>query len=456
MKIVNPANDELIKEVAADSSEDIEQMFTSLQSGKKAWKNTELNERISIIKNFHDLLLQNIDELANILTSEVGKPLEESKGEINAACGKIQYFLENSEKWLTTKTETVAGNTEDVLGFEPLGVVANISAWNYPYLVGMNIFIPALICGNTVMYKPSEFATLTGLEIEKYLMEAGIPRNVFQVAVGEGNVGAKLLELNFDGYFFTGSYPTGKLIAEKVASKLVPVGLELGGKDPLYVADDVKSIKDSAISAASGAFYNAGQSCCSVERIYVHEKIYDDFVKEFVDETKNYLIGDPTDPKTNLGAITRKAHILYLEKQVSDAISKGAILEIGGKALETEGNYFAPTVLTNVNHEMDIMREETFGPLIGIQKVTGDVEALGFMQDTKFGLTGSVFSNNKDRAMKILNELDAGTAYWNCCDRVSPYLPWSGRGNSGLGSTLSYLGILAFTKPKSFQLRTLD
>jgi len=234
---------------------------------------------------------------------------------------------------------------------------------------------------------------------------------------------------------------------------MVPCQIELGGKDPLYVTDDVEDVKNIAIGTADGAFYNNGQSCCSVERIYVQEKNYEEYIKHFVAEVKSWKQGLPTEEGVYLGALTRPAQIEVLENQVKDALSKGAKLECGGKRIDKPGNYFEPTVLSNVTNDMLVMQEESFGPIIGIMKVKNDDQAIDLMNDTDYGLTSSVYSVSQKRAEDILSKIDSGTGYWNCCDRVSPALPWSGRKNSGFGATLSHAGIRAFTKPKAYHLR---
>ena len=267
-------------------------------------------------------------------------------------------------------------------------------------------------------------------------------------------MGELLLELPFDGYFFTGSYKTGKYIYEKVASKMVPCQCELGGKDPLYVADDIADIKAVAAGTADGAFYNNGQSCCAVERIYVHEKIYDKYVDEFVREVRSWKTGSPTEEGIYLGPLTRKDQLGILEQQVSDALQKGATIVTGGNRINGKGYFFEPTVLTNVNHEMSVMKDESFGPIIGIMKVKNDEEAIQLMQDTEYGLTAAVYSSDKLRAEKILQQINTGSGYWNCCDRVSAALPWSGRKHSGFGVTLSHAGLRAFVKPKAWHLRS--
>lgn len=452
MQIVNPATDKVIQELVEDSSLAIEAKFKRARQAFPDWSRIPLETRISFVKKFYDLLEERKDDLARNLTLEVGKPLNESYNEINGARGRINFFIDQASHWLRPKEMNNDGTTLDILGFDPLGVVCNISAWNYPFLVGVNVFIPALIAGNSVLYKPSEFSTLTGLMIEKLMHEAGIPEDVFIAVVGGASIGEKLLDLPCDGYFFTGSYKTGKYIAEKISGKLVPVGLELGGKDPLYVTEHNLDLVKVAESIAEGCFYNNGQSCCAVERLYVHEKIYESFLEKFITAVKKLNVGDPLSNVSHQGAITRKSHIDFLEFQVQDALKKGAKLILGGNKLES-GNFFPPTILVNVGHSMSIMKDETFGPLIGIMKVKDDQEAVKLMNDTDFGLTASVYCEETERAKKILSQVDAGTAYINCCDRVSPYLPWAGRKHSGMGATLSFLGILAFAKPRGWHIR---
>jgi acyl-CoA reductase-like NAD-dependent aldehyde dehydrogenase len=291
------------------------------------------------------------------------------------------------------------------------------------------------------------------LAIQQLLYKAGIPENVFQSVVGKGNVGEILLNLPLDGYFFTGSYRTGKYIAEKVASKLVPVGLELGGKDPLYVMDDVTDIDKIAGAALEGVVYNNGQSCCAVERIYVQEKVYDQFVKSYTEQAKQLKVGNPMDKANNIGPLSRKEQQQFLLEQIKDAKDKGATVLYGGTAPDGKGYFIEPTVLIDVNHDMRVMKEESFGPVTGIQKVKDDAEALQLMQDTEYGLTAAIYSQSYERAEAMMKQINSGTVYWNCCDRVSGALPWSGRKNSGLGSTLSYQGIRAFVQPKAYHIR---
>lgn len=453
MKIINPATGSIITEVGEDDVVSVSAKLVNAREYQKEWAAISLEERISILNQFKKLLQEDAAHLSRVLTEEVGKPIAQSRNEIRGACTRINWMLEHAKKYLSDETmHTEPGLVEKIV-YEPLGVVANISAWNYPYLVGVNVIIPALLAGNAVLYKPSEFATLTGMEIEKRLVKAGVPSSVFQTIIGAAEAGHALLDLPLDGYFFTGSYNTGKYIYEQVASKMVPCQCELGGKDPLYVADDVNDIKLVAAATADGAFYNNGQSCCAVERIYVHENIADDYIDAFVNEVKSWKIGDPLSDGVYLGALTRAAQMDSLDAQVKDALSKGATLLTGGRRIPVPGNFFEPTVLINVDHSMQLMREESFGPIIGIMKVKSDEDAIEKMNDSEYGLTASVYSSSEQRALKILSQMESGTGYWNCCDRVSAALPWSGRKYSGFGATLSHHGIRAFCKIKSLHLR---
>jgi len=322
LKIINPATEKVIAELPEDRPKNLENRLDILRKGQVAWGQRSVKERLACIVKFGELIQRHTDELAYMLTSETGKPLQQSLNEIKGAQNRIDHLSKNAEKWLADEVLVDEGVTHEKISYEPLGVIANISAWNFPYNVGYNVFLYALVAGNSVLYKPSEYALLTGKQFEEYLHEAGVPEDVFICAIGGAELGKALLELDFDGYFFTGSYATGKSIAKAVAHKLVPVQLELGGKDPLYICDDVPDVKQAAINAAEGAFYNNGQSCCAVERIYVHQNIYETFVKAFVEEVESYRIGNPDDRGTFVGPLTRKQQLNVLREQVEDALAK--------------------------------------------------------------------------------------------------------------------------------------
>ena len=455
LKVINPATEAVVTEMSEDTADSIREKYARARVAQRNWAAQPISERIRIIRRFREILVEKKEALALALTTEVGKPISQSRGELTSVLGRIDFFLENlsraiqDEVVLTDPTQ----NLEERIAHEPLGVIVNISAWNYPYFVGSNVFVPALLAGNAVLYKPSEFASMTGMAIGHALHEAGVPRDVFIPVLGGGQVGAELLKLPVNGIFFTGSFATGQKIAEAASRRMIKMQLELGGKDPVYICDDA-DIASAAAIAADGAFYNTGQSCCSVERVYVHEKIYDRFVEEFLKNVQSFVVGEPTDEKTYIGPLTRPMQLKVLEQQVADARAKGARLLCGGKRLARKGNYFEPTVFADTHHSMELMREESFGPIIGLQKVKDDEEALRLINDTEYGLTAAIFTKDRDRATRVLAGANSGSVYWNCCDRVSPRLPWSGRGHSGIGSTLSLYGIQTFVQPKAWHLKS--
>ena len=455
LKVINPATEELLAELEEDSGDTLARRTGAARAAQRSWAGTPLAERLATVRRFGELLQSRQDSLARTLTAEVGKPIRQSRNELTAMQGRIDFFLEHTAAAIEEETVLQSPGPpplEERIRYEPLGIVVSISAWNYPYFVGSNVFLPALLTGNAVLYKPSEHATLSGLAIAEQLHEAGVPREIFLLVVGGGATGRTLLEQDIDAVCFTGSYATGRRVAEMSAPRLLRVQLELGGKDPAYVCEDV-DVAATAAALAEGAFYNAGQSCCAVERIYVHRRVAGAFVEAFVEVVRSLVVGDPLDERTDIGPLARAAQLDVLEAQVTDAVAHGAVLELGGRRRAGPGYYFDPTVLTRADHRMALMREESFGPIIGVQVVGDDAEAAALMNDTEYGLTAAVYTRDRSRAERILAQVNAGSAYWNCCDRVSPRLPWSGRKHSGLGSTLSVAGIRAFVQPKAWHLR---
>ena len=306
MDVVNPATSEIVERVPETAVNELPRLLANARTAQRSWAAQAPSERKAVLARFRQLVESNLAELARTLTLEVGKPLAQAKNELNGLLPRIDFFLEHFEAELSPRG--VLGKSSDALeeriAFEPLGVVANVSAWNYPYFVGSNVFVPALLTGNAVLYKPSELSSLTGLAIGRLLHEAGVPADVFQTLIGGRELGAALVGAAVDGVFFTGSYATGRKIAEVVAPRMVRLQLELGGKDPAYIADDV-DVAAVAAAVADGAFYNTGQSCCAVERIYVHERIYDAFVDAFVTEVKKFQLGDPVAEGTYIGPLCR-------------------------------------------------------------------------------------------------------------------------------------------------------
>ena len=450
--ITNPATGQTITTLSADDAASVALKAARARAAQGAWAQVPLAQRKTCIEGFRAGVVRDLESLARTMSTETGKPIRQSRNELNGLLGRIDFFVQQVQPSVATETVFDEGGMKEQIEHVPLGVIGNISAWNYPWFVGGNVFVPALLTGNAVLYKPSEFASMSGLEMARLLHEAGVPADVFIPLIGGGDVGAALLEQKIDGLFFTGSDPTGERIARVLGPRMVKLQLELGGKDPTYVCEDADP-KTAAESLADGAMYNTGQSCCSVERIYVHEKIHDAFVAAFMDTVRGFKAGDPLAEDTYIGAITRAPQLDVLDAQVADATAAGARLMCGGHRLQGPGNWYAPTVFTAVNHGMALMREESFGPIIGIQKVSGDAEAIRLMNDSRYGLTAGVFTPDGQRARTLLAQVNAGSVYWNCCDRVSPRLPWSGHGDSGIGLTLSTHGIQTFTRTKAWHLR---
>jgi acyl-CoA reductase-like NAD-dependent aldehyde dehydrogenase len=442
LTIRNPSTGETIRTVAITSDGEIAQKVARARAAQPAWAARSYDERAALMRAFRDLLEAEADECAAITHEEMGKPAGDARTEIVAALDRIDWNLANVGRLLEPRDVTTEGAVRERVTYEPVGVVAHISAWNYPYFVALNSIIPALLAGNAVLYKPSELATLTGLRLVDLMHRAGLPVDVVHAVVGGGATGSALIHDDVDMICFTGSVATGKKIAAVAAERLVRVQLELGGKDGAYVADDV-DIDAVAMAVAEGAFYNAGQSCAAIERVYVHDAIYDRFLDAFVTAAE----------MTDIGPLARAQQTDVLAAQVADAAAKGARVVLGGERIDKPGNWFAPTVVADVNAAMRIMRDESFGPVVGVQRVRDDADAIAQLDHTEYGLGAAVFTNDRTRAERILAQLDVGNAYWNVSDRSSVRLPWAGRRNSGFGVSMSESGIRTFLKEKAWHLK---
>ncbi|OLE63411.1 MAG: hypothetical protein AUI36_09945 [Cyanobacteria bacterium 13_1_40CM_2_61_4] len=393
------------------------------------------------------MLEQEAEECAQLTTTEIGKPIRQGRNEVGAVLERIDWNIEHAGQVVEPRTVT----DNERITYEPVGVVAHVSAWNYPYFVGLNSIVPALLVGNAVCYKPSEHATLTGLRLVDLLHRGGVPVDVVHAIVGGGATGAALVEADVDLVCFTGSYPTGRQVARAAAERLVRVQLELGGKDAAYVADDV-DVEEAALAVAEGAFYNGGQSCSATERVYVHEAVWEPFVAALVEIVSAYRVGDPRDDSTDVGPLTRAEQLDVLDAQLTDAVDRGSKVLCGGERIERPGNWFAPAVVVDVPDDAALMRDESFGPVIGLARVRDDDDAREHMDDTEFGLGAAVFTRDRSRAERVLGRLDVGNAYWNTADRSCVRLPWAGRRHSGMGTSMSESGVRAFVREKAWHL----
>jgi acyl-CoA reductase-like NAD-dependent aldehyde dehydrogenase len=335
---------------------------------------------------------------------------------------------------------------------EPLGVVLDIAAWNYPLLVPASVVVPALVAGNAVILKHSPLTPLCGLAFERAFGTLSVPGLVQNLVVENERAEALIGDPRIDHVSFTGSVATGRRVYAAAAKRLIDAGLELGGKDPAYVAEDA-DIAFAAENVIDGACYNAGQSCCAVERVYVHESVLAAFLEKAKSALKQYRMGDPLDERTTLGPLARSEAVGFLEKQVEDAVARDAKIVFRGKRPSGKGSFFEPVLLSGVPNDASAMQEESFGPIVPVASVASDEEAIARMNDSRFGLTASVWTTSGERAERIARELEAGTVYQNRCDYLDPALPWSGWKESGIGSTLSRYGYLGLTKRKSIHFR---
>jgi len=449
--IDNPATGERLAERPTDDAAAVAAKAARARAAQPAWAATPFAERRTVVARFRASVEGELETLAQTLTAEVGKPIRQARNEVRAVLERIAWNVDHAGEVIEDRVVTRADHLEERVSYEPVGVVAHVSAWNYPYFVGLNSIVPALLTGNAVLYKPSEHATLTGLRLVDLLHRAGVPVDVVQTVVGGGAAGAALVDADIDMVCFTGSYATGTKVAAAVADRLVRLQLELGGKDAAYVCDDV-DIEDVAIAVAEGAFYNGGQSCSATERIYVHERIWDGFVDAFVEAVRSYRVGPPEDDTTDLGPLARPAQLDVLESQMADAEARGARVLHGGRRIDRAGNWFEPTVLVEVNAGAAVLRDESFGPVIALQPVRDDADALVRMNDTEYGLGGAVFTRDRERAVSLLAQLDVGNAYWNVADRSCVRLPWAGRRHSGIGVSMSESGVRGFVREKAWHL----
>ena len=400
-----------------------------------------------------DWCVAKADALAEELTWQIGRPLSQSPGELRRGFHeRAIYMCDVAEKTLEDVQVEPKSGYQRFIRREPLGVVFVIAPWNYPWLTSVNAVVPALLAGNSVILK---MAAQTPLVAERYLEAfrvAGLPEGVFQfLHLDHGQVGKVIGDVRIGFVAFTGSVPGGHAVQRAAAGRFIATGLELGGKDPAYVRADAP-LEATVENLVDGAFFNSGQSCCAVERIYVDRKIYQPFLDAFVALTRQYRLGNPLERETTLGPMVRTAAADAVRAQIQEAVHKGAkrLLNMGDKPGTP---YLPPEVLVNVNHGMALMSEETFGPAIGIMPVAGDEEAIALMNDSRYGLTASIWTTDAEAGVRIGDRVDTGTWYMNRCDYLDPALAWTGVKDSGRGCTLSRLGLETFTRPKSFHLR---
>ncbi len=451
----NPATLEVIGSVPICTDREITLAVTNARAAQQRWMATNIRGRMQVIQRFQRLLEQQKTNVATVITRETGKPEAEALStEVLVVLEATRFLLDSAPAFLRPERVPHASPAMKLkrgwLLREPWGVVGIISPWNYPFSVPAVETLTALIAGNAVVLKPSEFTPFSSLELQRLLREAGLAPDLLQVVTGDGSTGAALLQADINKLIFTGSVATGKRVAQAAAARLLPVVLELGGKDPMIVLEDA-DVEVASSAAVWGAFMNAGQTCLSVERCYVHESIYQKFLDRCVDKTARLHVGSGADSSTDVGPLIHDRQLNTVREQVDDAIARGARLLAGGKTMPQLGpNFFAPTILASVDHSMRIMQEETFGPVLPVCSFKTEDEAVALANGTEFGLAASIWTGDRNRGEKLARRIDAGTVMVNdviSCFGISE-APHGGVKSSGIGRTHGRLGLEEMVWPK--------
>lgn len=455
LSLINPADGILFSELNLMKAEEILEKVGLSQKSFTTWKLTSLSERKNIVEQIINYFQVNKSSIALDITKQMGKPIQQSLNEVDGAIYRMNGLIKICESALKVKNFSEVNGITKKISREPLGVILDIAAWNYPLLIAINIVISGVLAGNSVILKHSSTTPLCGKVFEDAFDFSDAPEYLVQNIICNHDTLSEIIRTNvFDHISFTGSVNGGRSISESNNSNFIGLGLELGGKDPAYICDDA-DLDFTIPNVMDGVFYNAGQSCCGVERIYVHEKVYDKFLNGAVDEMNNLKVGNPLKKGITLGPLAHKKSIEFLENQKQDAINKGAKIIEFKRNVPKLGNYLRPFIAVNCNHDMDLMKEESFGPIVGIMKVKSDKEAIELMNDSEFGLTASIWTTNENRAEYLADNIDAGTIFQNRCDVLDPELPWIGIKNSGHGVSLSEIGIQQLTRPKSFNFKQI-
>ncbi|WP_346900098.1 aldehyde dehydrogenase family protein [uncultured Roseibium sp.] len=455
IKLVSPVDGSVYAERPALDDTQVEKAVSLARTAQIDWANTPVADRVGYCLKALDALKAMNDEIVPELAWQMGRPVRFG-GEYGGVDERTRYMADIAEAALADHVPTHKPGFTRYLKHVPLGIVMVIAPWNYPFMTAINTIMPALMAGNVVILKHAAQTLLVGERLAKAFEMAGLPKGVLQNIVLTHAGTEKLLGSGvIDHINFTGSVAGGRAIEKAAAGTFATLGLELGGKDPAYVRADA-DLDYTIGNLVDGAFYNAGQCCCGIERIYVQESLYDRFVDGFVDLTSQYKLGNPLDEETTLGPMAQARFAAWVREQTDEALRKGAKAHIDLAAFpeNKEGTpYLAPQVLTDVNHQMSVMREESFGPVVGIMKVKDDAEALQFMNDSPYGLTASIWTEDADAAAEIGDKVETGTVFMNRCDYVDPGLVWTGVKDTGKGAALSEVGFHNLTRPKSYHFR---
>lgn len=456
LRTLSPIDGRVYVEREFANAAQVERALAKAHAAQRAWRRTSVEERATVLQRFCTEFESRAEEIAREITWQIGRPIRYTPNEVRGTLERARYMIEIAPRALA---DLDPGPKPDFTRFvrrEPLGVVFVIAAWNYPYLIAVNSVVPALMAGNSVILKHSAQTPLCAERFAECLQAAGLPDGVFQALhLTHEDTERTIRDPRVSFVAFTGSVSGGHSVQRAAAERFIGVGLELGGCDPAYVRQDA-DIAHAIENIVDGAYFNSGQSCCGIQRVYVHERIYDDFVPGFIELTSRYVLGDPTHQETTLGPVVRTSAADAIRESIAATIRAGgkpAIDETAFPASKPGTPYVAPQVFLDVDHSMPIMKEEIFGPVAGIMKVRSDEEAIALMNDSAYGLTAAIWTSDPQAAEAIGNELETGTVFMNRCDYLDPALAWVGVKDSGRGCTLSYVGYEHLTRPKSFHLR---
>ncbi|MEO6012630.1 MAG: aldehyde dehydrogenase family protein [Devosia sp.] len=454
IRIVSPVDGRVYAERPVASGAEIESAVAKAKAARKAWGEVTVRERAKFLNHFVDALLSKNDEIVPELAWQMGRPIRFG-GERKGVEERSRHMIAIAEESLAPSMRPAKDGFKRWIAREPLGTVMVIAPWNYPFLTAVNSIVPGLVAGNAVILKHASQTLLVGERFAEAFKAAGLPDGLFQnLVLNHGDTEKLISSGQIDHINFTGSVEGGRRIERAAAGTFATLGLELGGKDPAYVRADA-NLPNAIENLVDGSFFNSGQSCCGVERIYVHAAVYDEFVDGFVENSKGWTLGNPLDPDTIVGPMAAPKFADLVRGQTLEALRKGAKAHLNTKHdLDDESSpYLAPEVLTNVNHQMAVMREESFGPVVGIMKVADDDEAVTLMNDSPYGLTASIWSQDLDEVAKLGARVETGTIFANRCDYLDPALVWTGVKDTGKGGGLSEIGYDNLTQPKSYHLK---
>lgn len=456
MKVDNPYTLETYCEIELkDAKESLEAVQKS-SSAQKEWSKTSLATRIEVVRKFMQVFEDQKDVIAKDISGQMGKTFAQAKGEVGGMMERCEKMIELAPEALKDEILPEKSGFFRKIGREPVGVVLVVAPWNYPLLTSVNSIVPALLSGNSVVLKHSSRTPLCADHFERAFLEAGAPPGVLTALhTGHAEVDQIIRHPEVGFVAFTGSVPGGHQIYSSVSNRFIDATLELGGKDPGYVAEDA-NLAAAVETLVDGAYYNCGQSCCGIERVYVHEKHYESFLEQANEIVQGYNLGDPMNSDTTMGPVAQQSSQSFLLSQIKDAKAKGArVLSGGNITTDTngKGRFFEPSLLADCDHSMDIMMEESFGPVLGVMPVKSDEHAIQLMNDSQFGLTASIFTESQERAAEIAPRIETGTVFMNRCDYLDPELPWTGVKDTGKGVSLSRHGFKAFSRLKGYHFK---